>query len=184
MLNRLTDFNESKASTDTPEISCRIGINTGNVIIGNMGSKDVFDYTVIGDAVNLAARLESANKIYGTKLIVSEQTFKLLEKDKFQYRILDSVKVKGKSKGVKIYNIYGFRDDIISEPDMLYYQSYSEGMSNYYLKEFELSKNYFLKALEHKPDDEASLLLLKRIESLDISSLAEQWDGTYTLTEK
>jgi adenylate cyclase len=184
MLNKLTDFNESKVSTDTPEIGCRIGINTGNVIIGNMGSKDVFDYTVIGDAVNLAARLESANKIYGTKLIVSEQTFKLLEKDKFQYRILDSVKVKGKSKGVKIYNIYGFRDNEISEPGILYYQYYSEGMDNYYIKNFESAKNNFLKALEHKPDDEASLLLLKRIESLDISSLAEQWDGTYTLTEK
>jgi adenylate cyclase len=184
MLNKLIDFNKTKAATDTPDISCRIGINTGNVIIGNMGSKDVFDYTVIGDPVNLAARLESANKIYGTKLIISEQTFKLLNKDNFHYRILDSVKVKGKSEGAKIYNIYGFKDDKLSENDKLYYQHYQEGMDNYYLKNFELSKSSFLDALEKKPDDEASLLLLKRLETLDISSLAEQWDGTYTLTEK
>ncbi|MHA2099081.1 MAG: adenylate/guanylate cyclase domain-containing protein [Candidatus Kariarchaeaceae archaeon] len=184
MLKKLSDFNKTRASADTPDISCRIGINTGNVIIGNMGSKDVFDYTVIGDPVNLAARLESANKIYGTKLIVSEQTFKLLDKDKFQYRILDSVKVQGKSKGVKIYNIYAFKDDQISELVTLYYQDYREGMENYYLKNFELSKNLFEKALENKPDDEASILLLKRLETLDISNLAEQWDGTYTLTEK
>ncbi|MBI4640511.1 MAG: adenylate/guanylate cyclase domain-containing protein, partial [Candidatus Tectomicrobia bacterium] len=124
MQRRLKELREIWRENGLPELQCRVGINTGSMVIGNMGSHRVFDYTVLGDAVNLASRLESANKQYQTFLMISEFTSKELSPDMFRARILDVIKVKGKSKAVKVYEVYGETSETIDRNDLLYYQTY------------------------------------------------------------
>ena len=107
MLGRLAELRAKWRRQGLPELTCRIGINTGPVILGNMGSDQVFDYTVIGDAVNLAARLEGANKDFGTAMMISEFTLAYLTPGRFKTRLLDTITVKGKSEAVKVYEVMG-----------------------------------------------------------------------------
>ena len=106
MQERLEVLREAWSRKGLPEIRCRIGINTGPMIVGNMGSQQVFDYTVMGDAVNLAARLEAANKRYGTFLMISEATRLCLTPGLFCTRILDVIRVKGKTEAVTVHEVY------------------------------------------------------------------------------
>lgn len=106
MQRRMRELRRIWAQDGVPELRCRIGINTGAMIVGNMGSHQVFDYTVIGDAVNLAARLESANKGYHTELMISESTHSQLPPNTFKTRFLDEIKVKGKSRAIKVFEVY------------------------------------------------------------------------------
>jgi adenylate cyclase len=105
MQRRMRDLRPIWAQNGLPELRCRIGINTGTMVVGNMGSHQVFDYTVIGDAVNLAARLESANKGYNTELMISEFTHSQLTPHKFKTRFLDEIHVKGKSRSIKVFEV-------------------------------------------------------------------------------
>lgn len=110
MADSLKEFNEKSKLAGDPEIDIGIGLNTGKVVVGNMGSETRFDYTVMGDAVNLASRLESQTKTYGVKIIISETTMRelkqsmLLEKD-ILIREIDKIKVKGKHEGVTIFEV-------------------------------------------------------------------------------
>ncbi len=132
MHKKISQLDKEWKNAGLPDIRCRIGINSGNVVIGNMGSDRVFDYTVIGDAVNTASRLEGANKRYNTHLMISENTFHGLTKDKYKIRILDVIKVKGKNKAVKVYHVYGFSDDAINQADIDYYNLYDEAFKLIY----------------------------------------------------
>jgi adenylate cyclase len=100
----LQKLNQEYQKENKPTIVTRIGINTGNVVVGNVGSDDRLNYTSLGDSVNLTSRLEGINKIYGTTIIVSEYTYDQI-KDKFKFRFLDRILVKGKHKGIYIYEL-------------------------------------------------------------------------------
>ena len=100
----LTKLNQLWKEKGKPMLDFRVGINTGEVIVGNIGSKERFDYTVIGDSVNLASRLEGANKEYGTRILVSEDTYNLV-KNYFIFREIGLFEVKGKEKPVKVYEL-------------------------------------------------------------------------------
>ncbi len=100
-----------------PKMRIGIGINTGNMTVGNMGSESRMDYTLMGDNVNLGARLEGTNKVYTTSIIISEYTYEQV-KDRVITRELDIIKVKGKAKPVRIYELMGLKDEEVVIPDM------------------------------------------------------------------
>ncbi|MBF0202390.1 MAG: adenylate/guanylate cyclase domain-containing protein [Desulfamplus sp.] len=105
MQHRLNELRDCWKKRGVPELFCRIGINSGPVIAGNMGARNIMDYTVMGDAVNVAARLEQANKLYGTSIIISRDTRNLLTSGRFNITLLDTIQVKGRSQSVTIYEV-------------------------------------------------------------------------------
>lgn len=196
MLNKLDTLRKQWKEKGIPELYCRIGINTGKMIVGNMGSDTAMDYTVMGDAVNLASRLEGANKYYGTELMISEFTLASLTANRFKSRILDYVKVKGKERAVKIYEVYDAEDlkdegkdvknegqDIKDEIQNIksegkealhrshnnetYYQKYDRAFNAYLDKRFSDAITLFNDALRLRPDDLATLKMIHRIQTLE-----------------
>jgi adenylate cyclase len=106
MQRRLSELNRLWRENGQPQATCRIGINTGRMVIGNLGSRQVFNYTVTGDAANLGSRLEAANKDYQTSLMISEFTYAHLVPGAFHTRALDVINVGGRSQTVKVYEVY------------------------------------------------------------------------------
>jgi adenylate cyclase len=170
MLRRLEDLCQKWKNNGLPTLKCRIGINTGVVIVGNMGSNRVFDYTVMGDQANIASRLEGANKFYNTAIMVSESTYQRLTPNKFLTRPLDVITMKGKTKTVKIFEVYGETAYAnLDRSELLYYQTYQEGFDAFMGQNYALAVEKFNTALTLKPHDLASQQILSRINSISKS---------------
>jgi adenylate cyclase len=184
MQRRLRELREIWKRQGLPELRCRIGINTGAMIVGNMGSNQVFDYTVIGDSVNLASRLEGANKRYNTYLMISEFTIDYLTPGLFRTRVLDLIKVKGKSKSVKVFEVVGENSHPVAPNDDIYYKAYEEAFELYLSREFSEARRKFKEALTLRSDDPAAKDMVQRIDGLDSKELPPDWDGSITLTSK
>lgn len=180
MILELKELNKRWERANKPKLAIGIGINTGKMHVGNMGSRILFDYTVIGDSVNLASRLEGINKIYGTSIIISEDTYEKV-KDYFICRALDFVRVKGKEMPVKIYELI---DKIGEEEQGVEWINIYEKALGYY-KDGKLSDalEYFKKVITIK-EDKPSRLLIERCEYLIKQGLPGNWDGVYDITQK
>lgn len=157
-----------------------IGINEGDAIVGNIGSKERIDYTVIGDAVNLASRLESLTKHYRSHIIVSESVMEKL-KGKFLFREIDRVRVKGKEIPTTIYKLENIRKYFFNEATMV---DFNKAMSMYKIKNWDTAVEYFNKVLEKIPDDYISAMYVERCRDYMKNPPPEGWDGTRDLQFK
>lgn len=172
--------------TNRPPIYARIGLNSGKMVAGNMGSQKVFDYTVMGDEVNLSSRLEGANKQFGTSIMIGENTYESV-KDKFFIRYLGQLKVKGKKKPKVVYELMDFLDSPFVKELRKIVELYETGITLYKKREFSEALEYFKKSLllekvdsEHSP----SSIYIQRCEEFIKNPPPDTWDDISVLTEK
>ncbi|MFH1007504.1 MAG: adenylate/guanylate cyclase domain-containing protein, partial [Candidatus Latescibacterota bacterium] len=143
----LVKLRKKWAEEGLPEVRIRIGLDSGEVVVGNMGSKDKMDYTVMGDHVNTASRLEGVNKVYGTDIIVSEQTYKRV-KEEVVVRELDVIRVMGKNEALRIYELLGLRTEGISKEVQEKVTLYSEALTLYRDRQWAAAEGVFRRILE------------------------------------
>ena len=179
---RMNKINESLSREGIPPLSMRIGLHSGDAVVGNMGSAQRFDYTIIGDNVNLASRLEGVNKQFGTQVIVSETT-RLQAGDRIEVRDLDLIAVKGKEKPIRIYELLGEKGSLTGEREKRKVL-YEEGLESYRTKDFAGARRLFAQVVEANPEDHAAAVLLKRCEELEDNAPAPDWDGVFRLKQK
>jgi adenylate cyclase len=165
-----------------PRIHIRIGIATGDVVIGNIGSEKFKGYTVMGDAVNLGSRLESAGKQYGVRVLISEATFKMAA-DAIEARELDSMRVTGKTEPVRVYELLGRRRAIDANRAALR-DRFQEGLAHYRGRRWERAAELFQQCLTIDPGDVPSQLFAERVEYFRQEPPPASWDGVWTLTHK
>ena len=170
------------AQEGKPAIRVRMGLNTGDMIVGNVGSKDRFDYTIMGDAVNLSSRLEGANKFYGTEIMITESTYQEI-KNSFEVRELDLLKVKGKAKAVRVYELLSQKGKLPKIMQQIL-PHYKAGIEAYYQKKWDYALTHFNKILEIRPSDEPTNLHVARCQVYKVKPPSEDWDGSFELTEK
>ena len=181
MLVKLAQLQAEYRAKGLPEIDIGIGLNTGDMNVGNMGSDTVRSYTVMGDAVNLGSRLEGINKQYGTRIIISEFTHKVVQ-DTFACREIDWVKVKGKERPVRIYELVGEGALEASKAELI--RLFAEGFELYHARKFNEAIGVFTQALSIKADDAPSLLYVERCQDYLKDPPPSDWDGVFTMTSK
>ncbi len=186
MLDRLAALREGWAAEGLPPLDIGIGISTGPMVVGNMGSRERFDYTVMGDAVNLGSRLEGANKLYGTRILLSEATHALV-RGQVVTRELDRVRVKGKAEPVRIYELIA-----VGAPPAPFAAAggpgriagYEAALRSFREGRFDEAAAALEALLRDWPEDVPTARLLERVRALRGRPLPAGWDGVTVLETK
>jgi adenylate cyclase len=184
-LDMLEDLERLRAGwrlASLPDIDIGIGLNTGPMSVGFVGSQDRFyNYTILGDAVNLASRLEGANKLYGTRIIIGQNTYDLV-REQVVARQLDLVRVKGKLEPVRIYELMGLAP--ASADDAAFLEAFGWGYGAWRAQRWDEAMVHFSEADRLRGGDDCAQLYLERCEQMRREPPGPDWDGAFTMESK
>ena len=164
------------------ECDVRIGVATGEALVGSIGSEIMMNYTVMGDTVNLAARLEAANKLYGSRSLIAEATVAKTD-DTIQFREVDRLMVAGRTQPQAVFELLGRKDELTPKQDLLRTR-YADGLLAYRAQRWEQARAAFHAVLEAAPTDGPSATLLSRIDHVQEHPPGADWDGAWRLENK
>ena len=165
-----------------PEVNVRMGIASGEVTVGNIGSETSRGYTVIGDIVNLASRLEQGNKFYGTSILVSEGT-RDLAGEMLAFREIDSLRVVGKQEPVRVYELLGYSAEL-GESDRQRVQAFEAGLARYRAQDWDAAEAAFRECLAIEPKDKPGQVMLERVAAFRQAPPEAGWDGVWVALSK
>lgn len=183
MRRRLVEFNRHRHTANQPLIRIGIGISSGEVVSGNIGSQKRMDYTVIGDGVDVSSRLEGVTKEYGCDIILSEFTYRLC-RDQVWVRELDRIRVKGKTQPISIYELLGDRSQPLDPATQHFLQCYEAGRAAYTAMDFLGAMTHFQQAQRLNERDRAVAIHLERARNYLLNPPPSDWDGVHTMTTK
>ena len=182
MQQRLGQLRTKWRAEGKPELNMRIGMNTGSAVVGNMGSRQRMDYTMMGDTVNTAARLEGVNKVYGTYTMVSASTYAKARQEVIG-RELDAINVVGKAEPVAVYELVGLAGQVAPATQELI-ETYQDGLKAYRRRDWNRAIIFFNRTLALAPDDRASQVMISRCNQYKTAPPPKDWNGAYTMTSK
>jgi adenylate cyclase len=181
MRDRRRALNAEYAAVGRPTLRARTGINSGPMLVGNLGSRYRFSYGVLGDAVNLGSRLEGLNRVYGTEILVGESTGALVE-ERFRLREVDVVRVKGRVQPVRVHELVAGAGDTLPPEQGEALALYAEALREYRRRAWGEALALFERALELRPDDGPSRVMAERCRAYRRTPPADGWDGAFEQT--
>jgi adenylate cyclase len=183
MRHELQAMRTEWAKTGRPQLRARTGINSGPMLVGNLGSRYRFAYGALGDHVNLGSRLEGLNKFYGTDILLGENTARLVEKS-FRLREVDSVRVMGRQECVVVYELVGKLDETLPEEHEEVLNAYAAGYQAYCDQHWDEALGLFNRALERAPGDGPSSTMAERCRQFKNAPPPEDWDCVFNPESK
>jgi DNA-binding response OmpR family regulator len=185
MQRAVAEYNKERAEDGFDPIGIGVGLHLADLMLGIIGSEDRMQGAVVADAVNLAARIEGLNKMYGSSITLSDETLsEMREPGRYRLRFIDKVRVKGREDAVTVYEVFEGDGDAIVELKEQTKPGFESGLELYYAKKFSEASVHFNQVLEKNPQDLAARIYLKRCANYMVKGVPSDWTGVETLLEK